>query len=74
MAIGLAECAHEDGSPLEKNRTSRHQCDDDAASTAAAVSEAAAEAYAARCDLVGAYTAEQSCKIDSYADLQVCRL
>jgi hypothetical protein len=64
MAIGLSE----DGSPLNKHR--RHQCDDDAASTAAAeVSEA--EAYA-RCDLVSAYTAEQSCKIDSYADL--CRL
>ena len=31
------------------------------------------EAYA-RCDLVSSYTAEQSCKIDSYADLQVCGL
>ena len=52
------------------NKNRRHQRDDDAASTAAAVSEA--EAYARswpRCDLVSAYTAEQSCKIDSYADL-----
>jgi hypothetical protein len=48
------------------NKNRRHQRDDDAASTAAAISEA--EAYA-RCDLVSAYTAEQSCKIDSYADL-----
>jgi hypothetical protein len=48
------------------NKNRGHQRDDDAASTAAAVSEA--EAYA-RCDLVSAYTAEQSCKIDSYADL-----
>ena len=49
------------------------QCDDDAAWTAAAVSEA--EAYA-RCDLVNAYTADsgQSCKIDSYADLRLCGL
>ena len=48
------------------NKNRRHQCDDDAASTAAAVSEAEAHA---RCDLVSACTAEQSCKIDSYADL-----
>ena len=54
------------------NKNRGHQRDDDAASTAAAVSEE--EAYA-RCDLVSAYTAggpprsRANFEIDSYADL-----